>query len=588
MYKKIFQAGGRRRLQVAALFDLKHWMLFPAAGPFIKRGFYADRQPGRDRVERERGNHNMSKILIKDGIIIDGTGSKDYVADVVIVGERIEGIGKFNEYNFDRVIDSNGCVVCPGFIDTHSHSDLWILLDAYLEPKVRQGVTTEILGQDGISMAPLPKQYISSWRKKLAGLDGESDEINWEYETTEGYFGLIEKNGVGLNEGYLVPHGNVRMEAMGLDNRQPTPHELEKMKDIVRREMESGVLGLSTGLIYMPCAYASTEELIELCKVVAEYDRVFVLHQRSEADTILDSMEEVLRIGRESGVKVHISHMKVCGKKNRHVISKVLGLLDKAKSEGIRVSFDQYPYVAGSTMLGVILPPWAHEGGTDKLIERLKDPALRKKMRHDIEHGIPGWDNFVDFAGLDQIFVTSVKTDANRDLIGKSLVEIGEIRGKDPYEAAFDLLLQEENAVGIVDFYGLEEHVVQFMKRPEQNFCTDCLLGGKPHPRVYGSFPRVLGKYVRDEKVLSIEEAVRKMTGKPAEVFGIKSRGILKKGNYADIVIFDPATVKDNGTYVDPVQYPTGIKYVLINGEVVIDNGKHTGARPGKLLRMTQ
>lgn len=302
-----------------------------------------------------------------------------------------------------------------------------------MQPKVRQGITTEVLGQDGISMAPLPKQYISPWRKNLAGLDGDTDAIDWGFETTENYLKMVEAAGPGLNECYLVPHGNIRMEAMGLENRLPNEEELEKMRQITRREMEAGAIGLSTGLIYMPCAYSESKEIIEMCKIVAEYDGRFVIHQRSEADTILDSMEEVIKIGRESGVKIHYSHFKVCGKKNWDKIADVIRLLEQAKAEGIDVSFDQYPYVAGSTMLGVILPPWVHDGGTDKVLERLADPELRKKMIYDIEHGIPGWDNFVEFAGLDGIFVTSVKTQKNQDAIGLSLTQLGELRGKDLY-----------------------------------------------------------------------------------------------------------------------------------------------------------
>src|ERR1017187_5987655 len=258
----------------------------------------------------------------------------------------------------------------------------------------------------------------------------------------------MQAHGVGLNESYLVPHGNIRMEGIGLDNRKPSPQELSRMREITRREMEAGAFGLSTGLIYMPCAFADTAELIELCKVVAEFDGAFVVHQRSEADTILTSMEEVIEIGRKSGVKIHFSHFKICGRKNWDFIDRMLGLLDMAAAEGIRTSFDQYPYVAGSTMLGAILPPWVHDGGADKLLERLQSADARLRMIHDIARGIPGWDNFVDFAGLDQIFVTSVQTDANQDVIGKSLLEIGVMRGKNAYDATFDLLLAEENAVG--------------------------------------------------------------------------------------------------------------------------------------------
>lgn len=525
------------------------------------------------------------KIIIENGTIIDGTGGKPFISSLEVENGRIVSIGRVQKKPGDKVIDATGFVVAPGFIDTHSHSDLQILLDPHIEAKIRQGITTEVLGQDGISMAPLPLAYISPWRKNLAGLDGDSDELDWTYKTVDGYLGRMEKQGVGLNESYLVPHGNIRMEAMGLDNRQPTERETDVMCQITRREMESGAYGLSTGLIYMPCAYSQTQEIIEMCKVVAEYDGVFVVHQRSEADAILTSMAEVIEIGRQSGVKIHFSHFKVCGKKNWHAIDEVLELLTKAQEEGIRVSFDQYPYVAGSTMLGVILPPWVHDGGTDKLLERLLDHELREKMIHDMEQGLPGWDNFVDFAGLDQIFVTSVKTSANQDLVGKNLVEIGEIRGKDAYHATFDLLYQEENAVGMVDFYGTEEHVIRFLTCPEQNVCTDGLLGGKPHPRVFGSFPRVLGKYVREEQALSLESAIKKMTGKPAEVFGFTDRGIIKVGYWADLVIFDPATVGDQGTYVDPVQYPIGIEHVLINGHHVINGSHYDKILAGRVLR---
>ncbi|CAA7600931.1 Amidohydrolase family [Acididesulfobacillus acetoxydans] len=524
-------------------------------------------------------------MLIKDGTIIDGTGASRIWADVVVEDACIAGIGHFNGEGWDRVINAAGHIVCPGFIDTHSHSDLAVLVDPLVEPKVKQGVTTEVLGQDGISLAPLPREYIKPWRKNLAPLGEDSDRIDWHYETTESYLQLIENRRPGPNESYLVPHGNVRMKAMGLNNRLPTRDEMQRMREIVREEMETGVYGLSVGLLYVPGAYARTEELIELCKVVALYDGIFAIHQRSEADAILESMREVIRVGKESGVKVHFSHFKVCGQKNQDKVDRMLELIDDAESEGIRISFDQYPYATGSTMLGVILPPWAHDGGTDKLMARLRDPGLREKMVYDIEHGLPGWDNFIDFAGMDQIFISSVKTGKNQDLIGESLLEVGKMRGKDPYHAAFDLLLQEENAVGMVDVHGLEKNVVRLMKRPEQNVCTDGLLGGKPHPRVYGAFPRVLGKYVREQKVLTWEEGIRKMTGKAAATMGLDHRGTIAVGNYADIVVFDPETVTDNGDYAEPAQFPTGINCVIVNGQVAVENGRHTGIRAGRVLR---
>ncbi|CZR74736.1 N-acyl-D-amino-acid deacylase family protein [Clostridioides difficile] len=525
------------------------------------------------------------RTLIKHGLIVDGNKTPAYEGDILIENEKILKISQDLNEEADKVIDAKGRVICPGFIDTHSHSDLVILVNPYNEVKIRQGITTEVLGQDGISMAPLPQEHISSWRKNLAGLDGESDEIDWKYETTENYLKMMDYNGVGLNETYLVPHGNVRMEAMGLEDRPATKEEIQKMCEITERELKAGAIGLSTGLIYIPCAYSLTEEIIEMCKVVAKYDGVFVVHQRSEADTILTSMEEIIEIGKQSGVKVHFSHFKVCGKANWKYIPQVIELLEKAEKEGIRVSFDQYPYAAGSTMLGVVLPPWAHSGGTDKLIERLSDENERAKMKKDIANGIEGWDNFIEFAGIDQIFVTSVKTEKNKDVIGKSLLEIGKMRGKDPLDATFDLLKEEENAVGMVDFYGLEEHIIGFMKRDEQNVCTDGLLAGKPHPRAYGSFPKILGRYVRELNVLTIEEAVYKMTKKAATSFSIKDRGELKEGYFADIVIFDKDTVSGCDDFINSMQYPTGIDYVIINGNCVVEEGKYNKIKAGKVLK---
>jgi N-acyl-D-amino-acid deacylase len=525
------------------------------------------------------------KILIKNGYIVDGTGNKGYYGSILTDGRKIEKVSGDIECSADRVLDATGRIVCPGFIDTHSHSDVQLLVNPSIEAKIRQGITTEILGQDGISVAPLPKHHIADWRKNLAGLDGDDESIDWDFSTSADYLNRLEQNGIGLNAGYLAPHGNIRMEAMGLDNRRPSAAEIEKMKEIMQREMENGVLGLSSGLIYPPCAYGDDSELIALCKIVAKYDGVFVVHQRSEADDILNSMDEIINIARESGVRIHFSHFKVCGKKNWDKIDSVLKKLDSAEAEGIHISYDQYPYVSGSTMLAVILPPWAHAGGTGNMLERIKDSEVRKRIKTEIKSGIEGWDNFVDFAGFDQIYITSVRTEINRWCIGKSLEEISAAEGKDPVDAALDLLIEEENAVGMIDFYGLEEHIRIFMKRPEQNVCTDGLLGGKPHPRVYGAFPRVLAKYVRDEGFMPIEEAIYKMTLKAANVFRLSDRGCLKAGKAADIVIFDPATVKDRSTYIEPDQYPDGIETVIINGKIAVINSNYVKEIPGEVIR---
>lgn len=526
------------------------------------------------------------KTIFKNATVIDGTGASAYQADVVVNEGKIIKIGQFDAKTNDQIIDATGKIVCPGFIDTHTHSDLSALLNPALSAKIRQGITTELLGQDGVALAPLPEQYISAWRKNIAGLDGDSDSIDWHFKNTEGYLGMLEARGSATNLAYLVPHGNIRMEAMGLEGNPSTREDVAKMCEILERELKAGAFGLSTGLIYMPCAFGDTAEMIELCKVTAKHNGIFVVHQRSEADDIIQSTQELIDIAKASGVWLHISHMKVCGKKNWGLIDEMLGMLEQAQKEGIRISFDQYPYVAGSTMLGVILPPWVHAGGTEKLLERLASPELRKKMIEDIEKGIPVWDNFIDFAGLENIYVTSSKTEKNQDAVGLSLVELGKLRGKDPYNATFDLLYEEENAVGMVDFYGTEEHVIKFLCRPEQNVCTDGLMGaGKPHPRVFGAFPRVLGKYVREEKCLTWEQAIRKMTGKPAEVLRLTDRGLIKEGYAADIVMFDPETIIDKGTFVEPNQYPEGIDLVMVNGRIALINGIESYACSGHVLR---
>ncbi len=525
------------------------------------------------------------RTKIINGRIVDGSGSKSFYGDLCITDGKISEIGTDLAGNFDRVIDAAGCVVAPGFIDTHSHSDLKILSDPTVKPKVFQGITTEVFGQDGISMAPLPERYIGDWRKNISGLDGDSDRIDWNYRTAEGYFSLLQKSGLGVNAAYLAPHGNIRMEAMGLDNRAPSPAELEAMKAILRRELEAGAVGLSTGLIYIPCVYAEKQELITLCKVVAEYDGVFVVHQRSEAGSILTSMQEILDIGRESGVRVHFSHFKICGRRNWHFLDEALRMIEQTESEGVRVSFDQYPYTAGSTMLSVILPPWAHDGGTEKLLQRLADASVREELKREILRTDCDWDNFVDFAGLDGIYITSVKHEKSEDAVGKNLVQLGEMRGVSPLDATFGLLVEEENAVGMIDYYGREDELVTIMKRPEQNVCTDGLLGGKPHPRVYGAFPRILGRYVREQGVLTLEQAVHKMTGKSAEVYGFSDRGLLKPDYAADIIIFDPEQICDDNSFTEPERYPLGIRMVMVNGKIAVENGAHTGELPGMVLK---
>jgi len=523
-------------------------------------------------------------ILVKDALIYDGTGEEPFKGDIGIIGGTIRATGDFKDDGAERVIDAKELSASPGFIDTHSHSGMGALVKPDTAHNIMQGITTCLVGQDAMGAAPVLEQFKGSWKKTMSGLEGDY-RTDWNWTTISDYFKELEARDLGPNFAYLAPHGNIRLCVMGLDNRQPTPEEMEKMKDLLQECIDEGAFGMSTGMIYPPCSFATTGEFIELGKDLESRDALFVTHQRSEADTILDSMDEIIQIGEESGCRIHFSHFKVAGKKNWPYFGSVLEKLDLCSRMGIRTTLDQYPYVAGSTTLSVILPPWVHDGGTEKLLERLKDVEARGKMTHDINRGIKGWDNFVDFAGLDGIFITFVKTDKNQVLVGKNLVELGEIRGKEPLEATYDLLLEEEASAGLVDFYGLEEHVRAILKRPEQNVCTDGILGGKPHPRVYGTYPRILGKYVRDEKVLDMKTAIFKMTGKPASVLGLKDRGVIREGTAADLVLFNPKTVRDRADYSDPLQFPEGIEYVLVNGKVLVDGGVHVPQKAGKVLR---
>lgn len=524
----------------------------------------------------------MFDILIKNGTVVDGTGGKPYKKNVAIKDEKITLVDW--EVKAKKVIDASGKLVTPGFIDTHSHSSMLVNVDPYLAPKLFQGITTELVAQDGMGPAPVNEKNISAWKKAMAGLEGEYD-FEWTWRSVDDYLKTVEKLDLGPNIAYLAPHGNIRMVSMGLDNRKPTKEEQELMNKELQKAFDEGAFGMSTGMIYPPCVYANVDEFIELGKVIKKNDGVFVTHQRSEADSMLESMDEILTIGRESGCRTHFSHFKICGKNNWDKIPKILDKLDQAKEGGMIVSLDQYPYVAGSTMMSVILPPWVHDGGTEKLLERLKDDSLRKKMKEDIINGIDGWDNFIDFAGLDGIYITFVKNKESEKFVGMNLVELGQATNKDPYDAIFDLIRDEENIVGLVDFYGTEEHVKTFMSRPEQNVCTDGIIGAKPHPRLYGAFTRVLGKYCRDEKLFPVETAIRKMTGKPADTIGLLDRGYIKDGYAADVLVIDFDNVQDVGDYTNPKQLARGIDYSIVNGKVLIDNGQQVHQKAGKVLR---
>ncbi|MCM3718555.1 N-acyl-D-amino-acid deacylase family protein [Fictibacillus phosphorivorans] len=527
----------------------------------------------------------MYDLIIKNGKIIDGTGSPWYYADIGIKENKITNIGCLKYESAEVVIDAERNIVSPGFIDMHTHSDLVILEEPLIKAKVMQGITTDLLGQDGIAAAPLPPQFREVWKKNLAGLDG-TPAIDWDWLDVDSYLTKIENNKPSYNLAFLVPHGNIRMTVMGLDNRPATDEEIQQMKEVLRDSLDQGAVGLSTGLIYPPCCFAEMKELEALCEVIAEYEVPLVIHQRSEGDEILESMQELVGIMRRTGAHLHFSHLKNCGKDNWHKTDDVLKIIDSARKEGIEVTFDQYPYTAGSTMLSAILPPWAHDGGTEKMLARLEDQALRKQIKDEMKAGLKGWDSISKWAGWQGIFITSVGSKANQSFVGKNLDEIARLKNsKDVASVALDLILEEKNAVGMIDFVMDEDSVKKIMAHPAGTIGSDGLLGGEPHPRAYGSFPRVLGKYVREEGVLKLEEMIRRMTSQPARIIGLQDRGILREGLAADIVIFNPEEVIDKATYENSRQAPEGIYYVIVNGQVIKDIKGIYEKPSGKVIR---
>lgn len=520
------------------------------------------------------------RIRYDNAQIYDGTGTPPFRGFVLTDGDTIAAVMRGGEKpEADRVVDLNGLALSPGFIDAHGHTDLLILDDPMPWAKLRQGVTTELFGQDGISLAPLPFEYIEPWRDNLAQIEGRSDSIDWKFRDTAGYLDLLRSRGIGMNAGYLVPHGNVRMEVLGLEPRPATDRELAVMANVLQRELDSGGLGLSTGLLYPPCIYADVRELTALCTVAARNGVPFAIHQRSEGDDIIASMKEAITVARDSGVHLHFSHFKLCGggTYNEPLFERMLSLIEDAEAEGIWITFDVYPYAAGSTIFGSILPPFARERGTPAMLEGLRAPAFRKRVVTEINEPSGTWDNFVAFCGLDGIFIANVRTAANRNAVGKSMREFGEMRGKDPLEAAMDLIMEEDNNVTMIDFYGKEEHVEALIRHPEMCAATDGLMLGTPHPRAYGAFARFLGEYARDRGVLPLEAMIRKMTAKTAEIFSIPGRGVLREGYFADLVAFNPARVRDTGTFAEPRQHPKGIELVVVNGETAYGSASLLG-----------
>ncbi|MEA1886555.1 MAG: D-aminoacylase [Bacteroidota bacterium] len=523
-------------------------------------------------------------LIITGGVVYDGLGKPAREVDIAIRDDRIVLVGEnLARQRAGRIIQADGMAVSPGFIDMHTHTDIGLLANPLAESHIRQGITTEISGNCGSSPFPVADEVYEEMKKVLK----EEYDINLDWKDINGFFRRLEEKGMALNYVTLLGQGDLRGKVVGFDDRPATPEQIARMKTILEENIKAGAWGLSTGLEYAPGSYATTEEIIELCHVVAASDGIYASHMRDEGDTLLEAMDEAMRITREAGVSTQISHFKVAYPRNWHKIDAAIEKLDKARDEGLPVMADRYPYIAGSTGLSLYFPLWARKGTTKDFIARLKDPGLDEKLRaHVQEQGekIGSWEN---------VCICSVATDRNRHLEGKNILEASTEAGKDTYDFMRDLLIEEENQVSMISFMMKEENLQRILAHPLVSVGSDgsavapygVLHKGKPHPRFYGTFPRVLGKYVREEKIMSLPEAIRKMTSVPADKFGFSGRGRIGEGYYADLVIFDPGRVTDRATWEDPHQYPEGIEYVVVNGEVAVEGGESTGTLAGRILK---
>ena len=526
-------------------------------------------------------------LVITNGHIIDGTGSPWYSGDVGIRDGRIAAIGNLAAASRKRTIDAAGKVVAPGFIDMLGQSELSILVEPRLPSKIYQGITTEITGEGG-SIAPLNEAIIQADR-----LGYDHYHIAPDWRTFRQYFARLEKQGMGINLASYVGATQVRRMVLGDDNKQPTPEQLEQMKALVRDAMKDGTVGVSTALEYAPAPYAKTEELIALAAEGGKFGGIYSTHMRDESNSILEAIDEALRIGREAHVPVEIWHIKVAGKNNWGRMPEVVAKIDAARVAGADVTADTYAYTAWFNDFSAFVPPWAHDGGAAKLVERLKDPTTRERVRKDMLTPSNDWDNeWQEIPGPEAIMIGVVQNPKMLPLQGKRLSEIAKLWNKDPIDAIFDFLIDDPYA-GVAVFGMSQPDVTLALQQPWVAIDNDSsgtspegILGQEhPHPRAYGTFPRILRKYVREDKALTLEDAIRKMSALPAQRLRLTDRGVLKAGMWADVVIFDPATVRDLATFDNPNQLSEGMDYVLVNGVPVIDQSKMTGALPGKVLR---
>ena len=525
----------------------------------------------------------MFDLVIKEGLIYDGLGNEPIKTDIGISGDRICQIGSIEDSHAREVLNVSGDVVSPGFIDFHSHADFALINQPESFAKVLQGVTTEVIGNCGFSPAPSSPATLNLLQKYLLPTLGKTESWNWS--TFSEYLGALSAARPSVNFATFVGHGALRIYAMGFSSNKPDSHQMSLMKEALIASLDAGVVGLSTGLIYVPACYSGQEELEEFCRILARYNRIFAIHMRNESDMLLESVKENIELARKTGVHLHISHLKASGSANWNQIDLVLELIESARNEGIKVTCDQYPYTAGSTTINVLFPQWVVEGGIVAMLDRLKDKGIRERIKQDFSTGIPEWDCLVRANGWDNIMLNYVGSESCKGFEGLTLKDVAKKLGKDPAEALFDLVIEIQGEASIVVFQQSEENVIKAMKKDYVVVGSDGLHSGvKPHPRLFGTFPRVLSRYVRELKSISLSKAIMKMTSLSADIIGQPLLGRIKEGCYADLTIFNPELIEDTACFEDSARHPKGIQAVIVNGVPVVTNGKHTLARTGRAV----
>lgn len=518
-------------------------------------------------------------VLIKNGTVYDGSGGNPRRVDVAIRNDQIVAIGDFKSAKAKTVVDAKGLAVAPGFINMLSHSYNSILTDGRSLGELRQGVTTQIFGE-GSSMGPLSPEM-----KQRRGV------TNWT--TLAEYLKYAEQKGISQNVASYIGATTIREYFIGLEDKKATPDQLAQMRELVKQEMEAGALGIGSSLIYAPAFYATTEELIEMCKVASQYKGKYISHMRSEGNQLIEGVQELIRIAREANIPAEIYHLKASGQTNWPKMDQVIKMVEDARKQGLKITADMYTYTAGATGLNSTLPPWTLDGGFEALFKRLQDPETRRKIAEEVRQPTDKWENMYQLAGSpERILVTGFRNPALRQYIGKNIGEVAKLRGKDPIETIMDLILEDRSRVDTVYFMMSEENIKKQLKLPWVSFGSDAasmaaegaFLNSSTHPRAYGNFARLLGKYVRDEKVIPLQEAIRRLAALPAQNLGLDKRGMLKPGYFADVVIFDPKTIADTATFEKPHQYAVGMQHVFVNGVQLLKDGEHTNARSGRAL----